>query len=142
MPRSGIGLISAPYSVKASTDDPVAGFLDDNITAASGITLNVVDNNGDKVLQIGATGGGGGGTTLYAHEVELETVTGSETSIATGQVPYSENSLRLNRNGVLMRRVLTTPSGIVEYYHNAGLARVEFNAAGEESWYILQFLYE
>ncbi len=140
MPRSGIGLTAAPYSVKASDDDPVAGYLDDNITAASGITITLVDSGGgDKVLEVGVTSAA---PTLLAHQVELETVAGTETSIATGQTPYSENSIRLNRNGVLMRRVLATPSGVVEYYHNSGLGQVEFNAPGEASWFILQFLYE
>jgi hypothetical protein len=76
---------------------------------------------------------------MDAYESNLVSEDGSETSMDTVETPYSSDSITLARNGVLMRRVTGTPSGLNEFYHNGGSARVEFNAASEASWYQLRF---
>ncbi len=74
-----------------------------------------------------------------AYEINLSTAVGTETYIETIETPYSEDSVTLARNGVLMHRVLVAPTGLLEFYYDSIQERVEFNAAGEESWYQLRF---
>jgi len=87
---------------------------------------------------VAATGGGGGGTTVDS----TETVTpagGGVTSLALTNTPVSATTVKLWQDGVLMRRVTGTPSGLNEWYYNSGLNQAEFNDTLSSTWYYLEW---
>lgn len=96
----------------------------------------VGDRGGGGGLAAGS--GGGGGTQIDA----TETVTpggGGVTTLALTSTPAATNTVKLWQDGVLMRRVTGTPSGLNEWYYNSGLNQAEFNDTLSSTWYYLEW---
>ena len=75
---------------------------------------------------------------LQRDEDELDSTT-TETSLTLSNTPLSAQHLLVWRNGVLMRRVASGPTGSDEYTWSG--TTVTFNASGTSDWYYAQYAY-
>ncbi|NIT79780.1 MAG: hypothetical protein GWN58_34030 [Anaerolineae bacterium] len=97
----------------------------------------VGDRGGGGGLAAG-TSGGGGGTTVDATEV-VTPAGGGVTTLSLTTTPAATNTIKLWQDGVLMRRVTGTPSGLNEWYYNSSLNQAEFNDTLSSTWYYLEW---